>query len=94
VTAPEPIANRRWYRRTLIGANLAVWCVLVWFFAQSRRWLPGPGPSTSSLLSMTSSACLLMSLAIGRRSWGVAIALMVLATAFLVATIAAVAHGH
>ena len=93
MTAPQPIADRRWYRRTLFGVTVAAWGALFWFVAQSRGWVPGSPPAASSLLSMTSTSCLLASLAVGRRSWPVAITLMILATAFLVASIAALAHN-
>ena len=94
MTATEPIADRRWYRRTLFGVVLTVWGVLFCFFAQWRGWLPGQRPSATSLYSLTSSASLLSSLAVGRRSWPVAGALMILAAAFLIATIAGFAQGR
>jgi hypothetical protein len=94
VTATEPIADRPWYRRTLFGVVLTVWAVLLCFVAQARGWLPGQRPSATSLYSLTSTASLLSSFAVGQRSWPVAGALMILAAAFLIATIASFAQGR
>jgi hypothetical protein len=87
-------AERRWFRAVVWFAAVGSLLAFVYFLAVFRGWVAGDRVVPHNLLGLGASTCLLLSLAIRRRSLAVAIGSQLLAIAFFVASIASLSRGQ
>jgi hypothetical protein len=93
MSASPPIADRRWYMIVVSLAACGTLIALGYFTAVTLQWLPGKPTHAHTLQQMASSAFLLTSLAVGRRSIRIALALLAAAIALQVWSIASLSRG-